>query len=51
MDDVEVTDENTVLSDSVLTDNGNGADVDPDGDVLMVTQVNGMDIVPGAVIS
>ena len=51
MDDVEVTDENTVLSDSVLTDNGNGADVDPDGDILMVTQVNGTDIVPGAVIT
>ena len=53
MDDVEVTDENTVLSDSVLSDNGNGngADVDPDGDVLMVTQVNGTDIVPSAVIT
>ena len=51
IDDVEITDENTILSDSVLTDNGNGADIDPDGDVLVITQVNGVDIVPGAVIT
>ena len=51
IDDAEVTDEDTVISDSVLTDNGNGADVDPDGDELVVTQVNGTDIVPGTVIT
>ena len=35
------TDEDATLSGDVLADNGNGADSDPDGDSLMVTQVNG----------
>ena len=41
-DDVETTDEDTVLSDNVLPDNGNGTDSDPDtNDMLMVSQING----------
>ncbi|WP_233349903.1 Ig-like domain-containing protein [Litorimonas cladophorae] len=50
-DDVEMTDEDTVLSDSVMIDNTNGADTDFDGDVLTVAQVNGMPITSGAVIT
>jgi VCBS repeat-containing protein len=45
-DDAEVTDQDTVVSDTVLADNGNGVDSDPDGDALTVTAVNG---VPGNV--
>jgi VCBS repeat-containing protein len=45
-DDAETTDQDTVVSDSVLVDNGNGVDSDPDGDTLTVTEVNG---VPGNV--
>jgi VCBS repeat-containing protein len=45
-DDAETTDQDTVVSDSVLVDNGNGVDSDPDGDALTVTEVNG---VPGNV--
>jgi VCBS repeat-containing protein len=40
-DDTASTDEDTVLSGDVLVDNGNGADSDPDGDLLTVTEVNG----------
>ena len=49
--DIELTDEDTVLSDSVFPNNGNGADTDPDGDVLTVTEVNGTPIASGAVIT
>jgi len=49
--DDETTDEDTVLSDSVLTNNGNGIDSDIDGDTLNVTQVNGSNITSGAVIT
>ena len=41
MADSVTTDEETVLSDNVLTDNGNGADSDPEGDPLTVTEVEG----------
>ncbi len=51
VDDMEVTDEDTVLSDSVLPDNGNGADSDPDGDMLSVAEVNGTPITSGSVIT
>jgi hypothetical protein len=40
-DDSLNTDEDMLLSGSVLTDNGNGSDSDADGDTLTVTQVNG----------
>ena len=39
-DDVEAVLANATLSDSVLTNNGNGADSDPNGDPLSVVQVN-----------
>ncbi|WP_418152336.1 tandem-95 repeat protein [Litorimonas sp. RW-G-Af-16] len=51
VDDVEVTDEDTVLSDTVLVDNGSGVDSDPDGDTLVVTEVNGTAITSGNVIT
>jgi len=50
-DDIEITDEDSVLSDSVLSDNGNTADYDPDGDTLTVTEVNGMPISSGDMIT
>jgi predicted outer membrane repeat protein len=40
-DDSVATSEDTLLSGSVLADNGNGADSDPDGDPLTITEVNG----------
>ena len=40
-DDAITTDEDTPLSGSVLADNGNGPDTDPNGDALTVTEVNG----------
>ncbi len=49
--DAETTDEDTALSDSVFLNNGFGADTDPDGDVLTVTEVNGMPITSGDVIT
>ena len=39
-DDLATT-ENTAISGSVLSDNGNGADADPDGDALSVSLVDG----------
>ena len=41
-DDNVATDEDTILNGNVLVDNGNGADSDVDGDVLTVTEVNGV---------
>ena len=42
-DDSFTTAEDTLLSDDVFADNGNGADSDPNvGDVLSVTEVNGV---------
>ena len=49
--DTETTDENTVFSDSVLLDNGNGVDRDPDSGTLSVTQVNGLAITSGGIIT
>ncbi len=46
-DDAETTDQNTVVSDNVLFDNGNGVDSDIDGDTLTVSQVNGASYTPG----
>jgi len=43
-DDIETTDEDSVLSSSVFPDNGNGEDTDLDGDALTVTEVNGTQI-------
>ncbi|MEM7172583.1 MAG: Ig-like domain-containing protein, partial [Pseudomonadota bacterium] len=40
-DDALSTDEDTAINGSVFDDNGNGADSDPDGDTITVTQVNG----------
>ncbi|MEX2498054.1 MAG: Ig-like domain-containing protein [Wenzhouxiangellaceae bacterium] len=40
-DDTVATDEDTVLNGDVLADNGNGADSDPEGGTLTVSQVNG----------
>ncbi|OKH40471.1 hypothetical protein NIES2119_02310 [[Phormidium ambiguum] IAM M-71] len=39
-DDSVTTNEDTAIVSNVLTDNGNGADTDPDGDTLTVTKVN-----------
>ncbi len=44
--DLVTTGENTIVTGSVLTDNGLGADSDPDGDAVAVWAVNG---VPGSV--
>ena len=49
--DAEMTNEDTVLSDSVLPDNGSGADSDPDGDTLTVSAVNGAALTSGAQIT
>ena len=38
--DIVTANKNIILSGSVLTNNGNGTDYDPDGDVLTVTKVN-----------
>jgi VCBS repeat-containing protein len=40
-DDAASTSENTDIVGSVFADNGNGADVDPDGDAIVVSAVNG----------
>lgn len=40
-DDAAATTENTTLNGSLLADNGNGADSDPDGDPITVSAVNG----------
>ena len=42
IDDIVATDEDSALNGSVLADNENGADSDPDGDPLTVTEVNGV---------
>ncbi len=39
--DAAITDEDTALNANLFTDNGNGADSDPDGNAITVTQVNG----------
>ena len=49
--DSETTDEDTVLSDNVLLDNGSGVDSDPDGDAISVTAVNGDDMVVGSEVT
>ncbi|MBD2561393.1 MULTISPECIES: beta strand repeat-containing protein [Nostoc] len=41
VDDAISTNEDTPVVGNILVNNGNGADSDPDGDVLTVTQVNG----------
>ncbi|NEQ39576.1 MAG: tandem-95 repeat protein, partial [Okeania sp. SIO3I5] len=42
LDDNETIDANTILStENVLNNNGNGADIDPEGDTLTLTAVNG----------
>ncbi len=46
-DDDLITDEDSTLSGSVFLDNDNGADVDPDGDRIVVTEVNGTPINSG----
>lgn len=46
-DDVEAVMADGTLSDSVLTNNGNGADTDPNGDPLSVVQVNLTSFTPG----
>ena len=40
-DDAFATTEDTPVAGSVFDDNGAGADIDPDGDTLMVSRVNG----------
>lgn len=45
--DVEAVLADATLSDSVLTNNGNGADTDPNGDPLSVVQVNLTSFTPG----
>ena len=40
--DAVATDEDTPLAGDVLADNGSGADTDPDGEPLTVTEVNGV---------
>ena len=50
-DDAETTDEDTAFADSVLPDNGNGVDSDPENDALTVTQVNGTAIASGGLIT
>ena len=40
--DAVASDEDTLLTGDVLTDNGSGPDADPDGDPLTVTEVNGV---------
>ncbi len=46
-DDAETTDQDTIVTDNVLADNGNGVDSDPDSDPLAVTEVNGAVFTPG----
>lgn len=46
-DDAETTDQDTIVADNVLADNGNGVDSDPDSDPLAVTEVNGAVFTPG----
>lgn len=46
-DDVEAVMADGTLSDSVLTNNGNGVDSDPNGDPLSVVQVNLTSFTPG----
>jgi VCBS repeat-containing protein len=46
-DDVEAVMADGTLSDSVLTNNGNGVDSDPNGDPLSVVQVNLTGFTPG----
>lgn len=46
-DDLEAVTADATLSDSVLANNGNGADTDPNGDPLSVVQVNLTSFTPG----
>jgi hypothetical protein len=50
-DDIESVAANATLSDNVLTNNGNGADSDPNGDPLTVVQVNLTAFTPGTPIT
>ncbi len=50
-DDSLATSEDAVLSGSLLADNGSGADVDPDGDVITISEVNGIALVSGAAMT
>jgi VCBS repeat-containing protein len=45
------TDEDTPVSGNVFSDNGNGADSDPDGDMIEVSEINGSTINVGNEIS
>jgi VCBS repeat-containing protein len=49
-DDAETTDQDTIVTDNVLADNGNGVDSDPDSDPLAVTEINGAVFTPGTPI-
>jgi len=50
-DDSLSTSEDVVLSGSLFADNGSGADSDPDGDVITISEVNGTALVPGAAMT
>ena len=50
-DDAEAVNADATLSDSVLTNNGNGVDSDPNGDPLSVVQVNLTEFTPGSPIT
>jgi uncharacterized repeat protein (TIGR01451 family) len=52
VDDSYSTDEDTVLpGENVMADNGNGRDLDMDGDSLTVTEINGQWFTPGVTLS
>ncbi|MEO0620163.1 MAG: tandem-95 repeat protein, partial [Pseudomonadota bacterium] len=51
IDDLATVDEDSVLTASVLPDNGNGPDTDPDGDTLEVSLINGVPFTPGTPIT
>ena len=51
IDDAALTDEDSPVSGNIFVDNGSGADFDIDGDDLIVTEVNGLAITPGSVIT
>lgn len=51
VDDTITTDEDTLLAGSVFADNGNGVDVDGNGDAFTVTEVNGVAADVGSAIA
>lgn len=50
-DDIITTDENTPLLVDLTADNGNGADIDPDAQLLTITRIDGVAVMVGDAVT